>query len=80
MIAVELTKLFRRPRTWAMVGLLCLLPTVVAVFLAVTDVAPRPGEAPASPEFQTTRPAKARRKRLWNRCDARWATKAACTR
>ena len=47
MIAVELTKLFRRPRTWAMVGLLCLLPTVVAIFLAVTDVAPRPGEGPA---------------------------------
>lgn len=47
MIAVELSKLFRRPRTWVTIGLLCLLPTIVAVFLAVTDVAPRPGEGPA---------------------------------
>ena len=29
------------------IALLCLLPTIVAVFLAVTDVAPRPGEGPA---------------------------------
>jgi ABC-2 type transport system permease protein len=43
-IRVELGKLMRRPRTWVTVALLCLLPTVVAVFLAVTDVAPRPGE------------------------------------
>ena len=47
MIAVELTKLFRRPRTWITIGLLCLLPTIVAIFLSVTDVAPRPGEGPA---------------------------------
>lgn len=47
MIAVELVKLFRRPRTWVTIGLLCLLRTIVAVFLAVTDVAPRPGEGPA---------------------------------
>ena len=47
MIRVELAKLLRRPRTWVTVGLLCLLPTIVAVFLAVTDVAPRPGEGPA---------------------------------
>jgi ABC-2 type transport system permease protein len=47
MIAVELAKLLRRPRTWISIGLLCLLPTIVAVFLAVTDVAPRPGEGPA---------------------------------
>jgi len=46
-IRVELGKLMRRPRTWVIVALLCLLPTVVAVFLAVTDVAPRPGEGPA---------------------------------
>jgi ABC-2 type transport system permease protein len=46
-IAVELTKLLRRPRTWISIALLCLLPAIVAVFLAVTDVAPRPGEGPA---------------------------------
>jgi ABC-2 type transport system permease protein len=46
MIAVELGKLFRRPRTWISVFLLCLLPAIVAVFLAVTGVAPRPGEGP----------------------------------
>jgi ABC-2 type transport system permease protein len=47
MITVELAKLLRRPRTWISIALLCLLPTIVAVFLAVTDVAPRPGEGPA---------------------------------
>jgi ABC-2 type transport system permease protein len=47
MIAVELRKLFRRPRTWISVFLLCLLPTIVAVFLAVTGIAPRPGQGPA---------------------------------
>jgi ABC-2 type transport system permease protein len=47
MIKVELRKLLRRPRTWISVFLLCLLPTVVAVFLAVTGVEPRPGEGPA---------------------------------
>ena len=47
MIAVELSKLLRRPRTWVMVALLCLLPTVVAVFLKTSDVAPRPGTGPA---------------------------------
>jgi ABC-2 type transport system permease protein len=47
MIRVELRKLVRRPRTWISVFLLCLLPAIVAVFLAVTDVGPRPGEGPA---------------------------------
>ncbi|MDP9441959.1 MAG: ABC transporter permease [Actinomycetota bacterium] len=47
MTVVELSKLFRRPRTWMTIGLLCLLPTIVAIFLAFTDVAPRPGEGPA---------------------------------
>jgi ABC-2 type transport system permease protein len=47
MITVELRKLFRRPRTWVSVFLLCLLPTIVAVFLAVTRIGPRPGEGPA---------------------------------
>jgi ABC-2 type transport system permease protein len=46
-IGVEIRKLVRRPRTWVSVALLCLLPTVVAVFLAVSRIAPRPGEGPA---------------------------------
>ena len=46
MIAVELRKLFRRPRTWGTIGLLNALPVLVAVLLAVTDLAPRPGEGP----------------------------------
>ena len=46
MIAVELRKLLIRPRTWVSVLLLCLLPVVVAVFLAVSDIAPRPGQGP----------------------------------
>jgi ABC-2 type transport system permease protein len=45
-IAVELRKLAGRPRTWVSIGLLCLLPTVVAVFLAVTGIGPRPGQGP----------------------------------
>lgn len=47
MIRVELAKLVRRPRTWIAVALLNLLPTIVAVLLAVTDIAPRPGQGPA---------------------------------
>lgn len=46
-IAIELRKLFRRPRTWLTIGLLNALPTVVAILLAVTHVAPRPGQGPA---------------------------------
>ena len=46
MIAVELRKLFRRPRTWATIGVLNALPVLVAVLLVVTDLAPRPGEGP----------------------------------
>jgi ABC-2 type transport system permease protein len=45
-IAVELRKLVLRPRTWISIVMLCLLPTVVAVFLAVTGIGPRPGEGP----------------------------------
>jgi ABC-2 type transport system permease protein len=45
-IAVELRKLFRRPRTWVSVFLLCLLPAIVAIFLATSDIAPGPGEGP----------------------------------
>ncbi|HST85115.1 MAG TPA: ABC transporter permease [Kineosporiaceae bacterium] len=47
MITVELRKLLWRPRTWISIFLLCLLPTIVAVFLAVTGVGPRPGQGPA---------------------------------
>ena len=46
MIGVELRKLVRRPRTWITVFLLCLLPTIVAVFLAVSGIGPRPGQGP----------------------------------
>jgi ABC-2 type transport system permease protein len=45
-IAVELRKLFRRPRTWVTIALLNALPVLVAVLLAITDLAPRPGEGP----------------------------------
>lgn len=47
MIRVELVKLVRRPRTWGSILLLCALPTLVAVFIAVTHVAPAPGHGPA---------------------------------
>jgi ABC-2 type transport system permease protein len=46
-IRVELVKLVRRPRSWASIALLCGLPMVVAVFVAVTHLAPPPGEGPA---------------------------------
>jgi ABC-2 type transport system permease protein len=46
-IAVELRKLFRRPRTWVTIGLLCLLPAVVAGFLASTRIAPPAGQGAA---------------------------------
>jgi ABC-2 type transport system permease protein len=46
-IRAELVKLVRRPRTWASIVLLCALPTVVAVFIAVTHLAPPPGQGPA---------------------------------
>jgi ABC-2 type transport system permease protein len=47
MIGVELRKLLRRPRTWVVVALLDALPTLVAILLALTDLAPRPGAGPA---------------------------------
>ena len=46
MIAVELGKMARRPRTWVGIALLCGLPTLVAAFLAATEVGPAPGEEP----------------------------------
>jgi ABC-2 type transport system permease protein len=47
MIRVELVKLVRRPRNWVAVALLCGLPVLVAVFVAVTHLAPPPGTGPA---------------------------------
>jgi ABC-2 type transport system permease protein len=45
-IGVELVKLARRPRSWVAIGLLCLLPILVAIFVAVTHVVPPPGQGP----------------------------------
>ncbi|MBV9094830.1 MAG: ABC transporter permease [Streptosporangiaceae bacterium] len=47
MIGVELVKLVRRPRTWISLTLTCALPFVVAVFIAVTHLAPPPGQGSA---------------------------------
>ena len=47
MILVELSKLFRRPRTYVITGLLCALPFIVAVFLATTRIPPPPGQGGA---------------------------------
>jgi len=46
-IRVELAKLVRRPRSWVSLVLLCGLPVLVAVFVAVTHLAPPPGQGPA---------------------------------
>jgi hypothetical protein len=45
-IAVELRKLARRPRTWATLVLLDGLPVLVAVLLKITKLGPRPGQGP----------------------------------
>ena len=47
MIAVELFKLVRRLRTWMSILLICALPLVVAVFIAVTHLEPPPGQGSA---------------------------------
>ena len=47
MIAVELQKLARRPRTWISIGLICTLPIAVAIFVSVTHLAPPPGQGSA---------------------------------
>jgi ABC-2 type transport system permease protein len=47
MIIVELRKLYRRPRTWASIALLCALPAAVAIFLATTRVGTGSGQGPA---------------------------------
>ncbi len=46
MIRVELLKLVRRPRSWVSIALLCGLPVLVAVFVAVTHLVPPPGQGP----------------------------------
>jgi ABC-2 type transport system permease protein len=45
-IGVELVKMLSRPRTWVIIAMLVALPTLVAILLAVTDLAPRPGTGP----------------------------------
>ena len=47
MLRVELGKLVRRPRTWITIALLAGLPAVIAVFVHVTGIGPRPGQGPA---------------------------------
>ena len=47
MIGVELRKLIRRARTWVSMALICGLPFAVAVFIAVTHLAPPPGQSSA---------------------------------
>jgi ABC-2 type transport system permease protein len=47
MIAVELSKLFRRPRTYVLAGMLCTLPIIVAVVLATSQLPPPPGQGAA---------------------------------
>ena len=47
MIAVELAKLVRRPRTWMSIATICALPLVVAIFIAVTHLEPPPGQGSA---------------------------------
>jgi ABC-2 type transport system permease protein len=47
MIAVELVKLLRRPRTWISVALTCALPFMVAVFVTITHLVPPPGQGSA---------------------------------
>lgn len=47
MIVVELRKLYRRPRTWVSLVLLCGLPATVAGFLAATRVGTGQGQGPA---------------------------------
>ncbi len=44
MIAVELRKLLRRPRTWVTILLVCSLPAVVAVVVAFREIDPSPDQ------------------------------------
>lgn len=47
MILVEISKLLRSRRTWVTILLIDALPTLVAVLLSITELAPRPGTGPA---------------------------------
>lgn len=47
MIRVELALMLRRRRVWLCWILLCALPTLVAILLAVTDLIPPPGQSAA---------------------------------
>ncbi len=47
MIGVELGKMLRSRRTWVTIAIIDSLPVLVAVLLAMTDIAPRPGTGPA---------------------------------
>lgn len=47
MIGVELRLMLRRRRVWLCWGLLCAIPALVAVLLAVTNLAPAPGQGGA---------------------------------
>ncbi len=47
MIVVELRKLVSRPRAWVSIGLLCLLPIIVAILIDSTKIAPPPGQGGA---------------------------------
>lgn len=47
MITVELRKLLLRPRVWLSIALLCAVPALVAVLLAISDIAPPPGQGGA---------------------------------
>jgi ABC-2 type transport system permease protein len=47
MIRMELRQLLTRPRTWVSMLLLVGLPVMIAIFVNVTGVAPRPGQGPA---------------------------------
>jgi ABC-2 type transport system permease protein len=49
MIRVELILLARRPRTWISLAILVALPVTIAIFLAVTKIAPTPGDPAAPP-------------------------------
>ncbi len=49
MIRVELALLVRRPRTWISLAILIALPVTAAIFLAVTKIAPQPGDTSSPP-------------------------------
>jgi ABC-2 type transport system permease protein len=46
-ILVELRLMLRRPRTYVSLAILIALPTIIAIFVSATGIAPRPGQGPA---------------------------------